>query len=153
MSQIHVTARLLSVALATLAASAAPQQPSPGSTTIRTEQELKISLEPAALPSKQCEAVASIGYYQRNTLARVESKIEVTGCTAAAGEFRIGLRIRDDSGEIKALEFNETWQRSADAEVIVTTDYPIGENVELVSARVRGLTCTCADAAAVPAHD
>jgi hypothetical protein len=37
--------------------------------------------------------------------------------------------------------------------VSFTADYPIGENVELVSARVRGLSCTCATAAAATAED
>ena len=32
---------------------------------------------------------------------------------------------------------------SADQDVAFTADYPIGENVELVSVSLRGLTCTC----------
>jgi hypothetical protein len=52
--------------------------------------------------------------------------------------------VRDESGEVKSLEFNETWQRSDAKSVVLEADYPIGENVELVNARVRGLTCTCA---------
>jgi hypothetical protein len=39
----------------------------------------------------------------------------------------------------------ETWQRDDDKDVSFSADYPIGENVDLVSARVRGLSCTCAD--------
>ena len=42
------------------------------------------------------------------------------------------------------------WQRTDDADVTFTADYPIGENVELLSVRLRGLTCTCADP---PAED
>jgi hypothetical protein len=53
-------------------------------------------------------------------------------------------RVRDASGELKSIEFNETWQRDDAEDVKFAGDYPIGADVELVSARVRGLTCTCA---------
>jgi hypothetical protein len=55
--------------------------------------------------------------------------------------------VRDESGEIKPLEFDQTWQRDAAERVSFESDYPIGTNVELVNVRVRGLTCTCAAAA------
>ena len=114
-------------------------------TTLRTEQEFKISIEVPALPSAQCEATSSTDYHQRNTVARVNSTLAIPDCAAASGEFTVALRIRDDSGREQALEFSETWQRSDDQDVHLTADYPIGENVELLSVRVRGLRCTCAE--------
>ncbi len=54
-------------------------------------------------------------YFQRNTNARVASTISSASCPAASGTFTIVLRIKDESGEIKPVEFNETWQR-ADAQ-------------------------------------
>jgi len=47
----------------------------------------------------------------------------------------------------KPIEFSETWQRNDNENVTFAADYPIGDNVELVSARVRRLSCTCADPA------
>jgi hypothetical protein len=55
------------------------------------------------------------------------------------------VRVRDESGEIKPPESGEEWQRSDDQAVRSRADYPIGKNVELLSARVRNLRCTCGD--------
>jgi hypothetical protein len=149
MSQLRViAARLALWSFAALAAGAVAQERGGGETTIRTEQELKFSFELDALPSAQCEAVTESSYHQRNTAARVEMTIKTDDCAAAAGEFKVTVRVRDDGGEVKALEFDGAWQRNDAADVVLTADYPIGENVELVSARVRGLTCRCAAAAA-----
>jgi hypothetical protein len=117
----------------------------PEPTTVRAEHQLTISIDPAPLPSAQCEAVATTEYQQRNALAHVDSTLTLADCTAASGELTFALRVRDESGEIKPLEFSETWERSDDQDVKFTADYPIGENVELVNVRVRGLRCTCAD--------
>lgn len=117
------------------------------STVLRSELEFKIPVAPLALPSGQCEAMGETVYEQRNSVARIESTLEIDDCTAASGEFTISLRVRDESGEIKTVEFNETWQRADGQNVIFTADYPIGENVQLLRARMRDLSCTCADAA------
>ncbi len=143
MSRIPVVASLALSLLTGLASSAAAQQGE--STTVRVEQELKISLDLPDLASSQCEATSAVVYEQRNAVARVENTIKVADCTAASGEFTVTLRVRDDSGEIKTLELMETWQRADDQDVSFSADYPIGENVDLLSARVRGLRCTCAD--------
>ena len=74
----------------------------------------------------------------------------------SAGTYDVVLRLKDDSGQIKPIEFKAEW-RSADSEdVAFSADYPIGDNVELVNVRLRNLRCTCADALAEPApagHD
>ena len=88
-------------------------------------------------------------FQQRNNVARVSGTVSISSCPAGTtGTFTLVARVRDDAGEIKPIEFNETWQRADAADHSFNTDYPIGENVELMSVRVRGLTCTCAD----PAH-
>ena len=115
--------------------------------TVRDEREIKFSLELPALRSTQCEATAETRYSQRNTVARVESTIEIPECTMASGEMTLSVRVRDEAGAIKPLEFEASWQRSDDEDVRFTADYPIGENVELLSVRMRGLRCTCADGA------
>lgn len=113
--------------------------------TVRTEQQLRITIKPPTLPGPECDAVSSTSYHQRNTVARVESTIQAETCAALTGTYTIALRIRGDSAEIQTLEFPVTFQRSDDQAVSLTADYPIGENVELVSARLRGLSCTCAE--------
>ena len=142
--------------LATLATSGAAQDDGPSrqgrvrekqdaAATVRTEQELTISIEVPALPSAQCEATVSTDYHQRNTVVRVASTIEVEGCAAAAGEFTLAVRVKGDDGPREPLEFKQPWQRTDAADVTLSADYPIGENVELVSVRTRDLRCTCAD--------
>lgn len=115
-------------------------------TTLRVQQQVKVPIELHALLSTQCEAVATTEYQQRNTSARVSSTLAIASCAAAAdGEFTFAVRVKDESGELKTLEFSETWQRSDDQDVKFSADYPIGEDTELVSVRVRNLHCTCAD--------
>jgi hypothetical protein len=147
MSSPRNSVRLALSALVVLVSGAAAQEP----TTSRTEREINFSIEVPAMPSMQCEASTSTSYHQRNTAARVESTITVAGCAAAGGNFTVAVRVRDDSGTQQTLEFDETWQRSDDQDVRLTTDYPIGENVELLSVRVRGMSCTCAAGQESPA--
>jgi hypothetical protein len=166
MSQLHVTLRLALLALAAAASTADAQQPGEGAILETCQSEAggsrargncappaaagsprRIATEAVPLPSsRQCAATASTEYVQRNTNARVSSTISVPTCAAATGTFTVVLRIKDASGEIKPIELNETWRRDDAQDVSFTADYPIGENVELVSARVRALRCTCADA-------
>jgi hypothetical protein len=113
--------------------------------TERTEVKLKLPLEAPEPPTAQCEATTTTEYQQRNTMARVDSTLAIKNCAAVTGTLTFLVRIRDESGEIKPLEFNETWQRSDDEDVKFMAEYPIGDNVNLVSVRVRDLHCTCAD--------
>ena len=121
-----------------------------------TEQALQIPVAAvtATRPSGPlCETTTLTEYFQRGNVARVSGTISIAGCPAGTtGGYDLVARVRDESGEIKPIEFSETWQRDDAGGVAFNADYPIGENVELVSARVRNLKCTCADAApqAVP---
>jgi hypothetical protein len=126
-------------------------------TTVRTEQTLKISLDPPPqLSAAQCAASATTNYYQSNTTARVEGTINIKNCTTgSSGTYTTVVRVRDEKSEINSLEFSDKWQRSDGAQdVKFAADYPIGQNVDLVSVRVRDLRCTCgdppADSAPVP---
>jgi hypothetical protein len=113
---------------------------------VRTQIKLPPPAEALEAPTAQCAATTTTEYLQRNTKAHVDSRLAISNCAAAAGTFKFSVRIRDASGELKPLEFAETWQRSDDQDVKFTAEYPIGENVELVSVRVRDMLCTCADA-------
>jgi hypothetical protein len=130
-------------------------EPGETQTTVRTEQELKFSLDAPAPPSaSQCEATASTDYLQMNTVARVDGTINIRNCpTGSTGTYNVVLRVRDEKGEINSLEFGDKWQRSDGRDVKFTADYPIGQNVDLVSGRVRDLRCTCADSPADPPQD
>jgi hypothetical protein len=117
--------------------------------TVATEAALDVVLEgpiaPAGAVGPQCEASTLTEYQQRNNIARVTGTVSIANCSAGTtGKFTLVARVRDDNGEIKPLEFSETWQRNDDQDHIFNTDYPIGDNVELMNVRVRGLTCTCA---------
>jgi hypothetical protein len=115
--------------------------------TVKTEQQLNVTLDVPAPEALQCEASTETQYSQRNTVARVAATVSVANCSAGStGTFTVVARVRDDSGETKPLEFAETWQRDDSKNVTFTNDYPIGENVELVNVRVRNLKCTCATA-------
>jgi hypothetical protein len=116
-------------------------------TTVRLEQEISLLFKLNALPlATQCGATTTTAYQQLNTIARVNGTLEITDCAAASGAFTVAVRVKDDRGEERPLEFSQTWQRSDDEDVTFSADYPIGENVELVSVRLRDLRCTCADA-------
>ena len=115
--------------------------------TLRLEQRINFSFELAALGSLQCGATTTTEYQQLNTIARVSGTLEINDCAAASGAFEVEVLVKDDGGEEKPLEFSEAWQRSDDRDVSFTSDYPIGDNVELVSVRLRGLSCTCSDPA------
>jgi hypothetical protein len=104
----------------------------------------QIKLEAPARLHEQCTGSVTTEYQQLNTLASVNNTLEIADCRAASGTLTISLRIRDESGEIKSLEFSETWQHSDAQSVTVAADYPIGENTELVNLRVRDVSCTCA---------
>jgi hypothetical protein len=121
--------------------------PAQSETQIEIQRDAQLATDVVPLPTTpKCEATAAIEYHQRNTTARVGSTISAANCPAATtGKLTMVLRIRDAAGEIKPIEFSETWQRDDAQPVTSSTDYPIGENVELVSARVRGLSCTCGD--------
>jgi hypothetical protein len=89
-------------------------------------------------------------------MAHVTGTISIGSCPAGTtGAFTVVARVRDASGEIKPLEFDETWQRDDAQDVKFNSDYPIGDNVELVGVRLRSLKCTCAGTTApeAPAAD
>jgi hypothetical protein len=123
-------------------------------TTVRTEQTLKVSLEPPPQPSAlQCQASATTNYDQSNMVARVDGTISVRNCSSgSAGTYNLVVRVRDEKGEINSLDFSDQWQRSDAQDVKFAADYPIGQNVDLLSVRVHDLHCTCADppAASLP---
>jgi hypothetical protein len=115
--------------------------------TGQIEQQLNVTLEVPQPEVLQCEASTLTEYSQRNNVARVTGSVSIANCpSGSAGTFDVVARVRDESGEIKPIEFAEKWERADAGDAPFTGDYPIGENVELVTVRVRNLKCTCAEA-------
>ena len=123
------------------------------STHVVTENEVSIRVEVAPKRTKDCQATLNTSSEQRNTVARVEGTIEIADCAACSGEYTIVVRVRDESGETKSLEFVGSWQRADDKPIKFKADYPIGANVDLLSVRSKGLHCVCADALAASADE
>ena len=154
------------LALAGLASQAAAQSPPPDGgrsaaciprasraapscepTTVRAEvhKEVTFSLELPAEKLLQCATTVAVEYTQRDTVVSVEGTIDHKDCVASNGEYRLTVSIRGEDRELKRLEFVESWQRDDDQPVVFAADYPIGENVDLVSVRARQLRCSCAE--------
>jgi len=117
----------------------------PAVTVVLEEPVQPVASQPNA---PQCEATTLTEYQQRNNVARVTGTVSIASCPAGtSGSFTLIARVRDDNGEIRPIEFNETWQRADAQDHNFNSDYPIGDNVELMNVRVRGLSCTCAEPA------
>src|SRR5262245_54497118 len=111
------------------------------------EQKIDLSFKLHAPSTLQCSATTTTE--QRNAVAHISSTFAIADCPQASVAFSVAVRVKDESGEEKPpLEFSETWERTDANDVKFTADYPIGENVDLISVRLRGLTCTCGDAGA-----
>jgi hypothetical protein len=112
-----------------------------GVTSGSAPQPRQIALGPAG---PQCEASTLTDFQQLNDVARVSGTVSISMCPAGTtGSFTLVARVRDDSGATTPIEFSETWQRADAQDHTFNSDYPIGENVDLVSVRVRNLRCTC----------
>jgi hypothetical protein len=109
---------------------------------VRTPDTVVIKVTPG------CDSEVNIVYEQRNTLARVEGSIASSSCPASRGEYTAVVSFTDLNGERTSLEFVEPWQRNDDLPISFLNDYEIGENVDLVSVRLRRLRCTCTETAA-----
>jgi hypothetical protein len=111
-------------------------------TTVSVAKDIPIEIE-VNVNRQSCDPTMAIQYEQRNTVARVEGTIENPSCAACAGEYTIAVRVRDESGESKTLEFPGKWQRADDEAVTFTADYPVGANVDVVNVRAKALHCVC----------
>jgi hypothetical protein len=116
---------------------------SDGKTHVVVEQDVSIKLDVAPKPSKTCAATIRLEYEQRNTAARASGTIDNTQCAASRGDYTLVVTVRDANGELTSLEFKEPWQRGDDQPFEFVRDYAIGDNVDLVRVRARGLHCTC----------
>ncbi len=75
----------------------------------------------------------------------MDGTIDNAVCAASGGSYDLAVSIRDANGETQTLEFTEAWHRSDDKTVEFTSDYEIGENVDLLRVRSRRIRCECAE--------
>ena len=98
----------------------------------------------------ECQADLSISYTQMYDKVRVDTTIRQDGCPASSGEYRIRMRTRAEDGEVNNLEFHETWSREEPGTLELRKDYPMGEDPDLIWARVQtshASNCRCAPVA------
>lgn len=92
-----------------------------------------------------CYPTTTVEYQQHGPVAVVTGLMSVDDCAKASGEYIISVRVRDDDGNMKTIDFEEAWAREDQRPVSVAKDYPIGSGVDLVRVRFRSKTCLCAD--------
>ena len=119
----------------------------PAMTSKMLQEAAKIQIpDPAQQRTPKCQASTVTEFIQQSSVARVNGSVSVKSCPAgSSGTYDIVLRVKDASGEIKPLAFNEKWQRGDAEDVKFGADYPIGEHVELLNVSIDNFHCTCAD--------
>jgi hypothetical protein len=113
---------------------------------LRFDTPITVSTTLKVPENAYCAATYSFEYTQKNTKVGVAGVIENKDCAASSGEYKLLVRVRDETGEAKTLDFLGSWQRDDDASVKFGGDYAIGNNVDLVNVRVVQVRCTCANA-------
>ena len=93
--------------------------------------------------SVACEAKLSLEYFQRGENAQVSTTLTNTQCEASYGSYTVQVRYRGEDQELQTHDYEETWERMDSVPLLVTKQYFIGDDVDLVRVRTRGLTCTC----------
>jgi hypothetical protein len=109
------------------------------------EQDIPTKMQIPGIQFNSCQASITLEYYQRNTLARVESTVEHESCVASTGEYELLVNIIDENGVFRNLSFSETWEQKDDALLKISRDYPIGENVTLKRVVMQRIRCECTD--------
>ena len=104
---------------------------------------VRIPIPVFSLKGPQCEASTYTEYQQVGNVARVTGTVNISACPAGTtGKFALVARVRDESGAVTPIEFNEMWRSDDPQDYTFFADYPIGDDVFLESVRVRNLTCT-----------
>ena len=126
--------------VATTPSLAEAPQDSDAKRTLNIELKNTVTLE-ARLGG--CEAKLALEYLQKGDQAEVDIEINNDECAASHGDFSIHVRYRHDNGEMFTDEFPESWSREDDQPIKMSRLYPIGDEVDLIRVRSRGLNCSC----------
>jgi len=108
------------------------------------EKKYTIKFEVAAPARKYCRSSIAISYLQKNSAAIVDMTLDNLDCAASNGSYAVALRVRDENNESQTIEFAETWQRNDDQPLVNQSQYFIGDNVDLISVRIKKAKCVCA---------
>ena len=117
----------------------------PKTVVVEVDKQVAVSLKVPSPKGVYCAATYEVEYTQRDKTVSVESTITNSNCAASKGEYKLAVSVRDEHGEVKTLDFFESWQRKDDQPVKFKGDYSIGENVDVVRVRPVQLHCTCTD--------
>ena len=109
------------------------------------EQEIPTKMQLPEIQFNSCQAFITLQYYQRDTLARVESTVEHESCITSTGEYELLVNILDENGASRNLSFSETWEQKDDSLLKFSRDYPIGENVTLKRVVAQSIRCECTE--------
>jgi len=109
------------------------------------EKKYIMKLDAPSPSRKYCQASIAIEYLQKNTSAIVDMTLENPDCAASSGSYTTAIRIRDERNESQTIEFDETWQREDDQSLANRREYFIGDNVDLISVRIRKSKCECVE--------
>ncbi len=109
--------------------------------------EIRIQIEAEhEYVTNACEARLDVSYYQKGDSVHVETELRNDQCGASSGSYALEVRYRGDDGEVRAVEFEELWQRSDAEPVTLEKDYYVAENIDVMRVRSRRLRCECASA-------
>ncbi len=139
----------LTLALCLIGASTAQADKTDDDGRIVNEAEIRTVVQAETeFATNACMANIEIEYYQKNSMAHVETELNNDNCAASSGTYVIQVRYKDAAGEQLTKDFEESWERS-DAEAIVgEKDYFVADNIDILRVRSRKLSCICASAEA-----
>ena len=93
-----------------------------------------------------CDAEISLEYSQMDDKVQVDAHISNQQCASSFGNYEIRVSTRDRFGERHQSSHLESWRLDNASQNKVALMYDIGNDVELISARIRGNAkdfCTC----------
>ena len=109
------------------------------------EKKYTIKFDAPSSARKYCRSSIAIDYLQKNTAAIVNMTLENLDCTASSGSYTVAVRVKDENNESQTIEFDETWLREDDRSLANRREYPIGNDIDLISVRIKRQKCVCAE--------
>ena len=100
--------------------------------------------------SALCYPSTTVEYQQHGPNVAVSGAISVDDCDKASGRYQVSLGVRDDDGEMRNIDFDESWSRDNASPIALQKSYAIGDGVDLIRVRLRSKECLCAETADAP---
>lgn len=109
-----------------------------------TEKRYTMKLEASPATKKYCHVSVNIDYLQKNTDVVVNMTLDNPDCAASSGSYAVAVKFRDANNNSQTVEYEEMWQREDDQQLQKRYSYYVGENVDVIYARVKRPNCVCA---------